>query len=208
LVQGTAITFYDIILLVCVALQIFRPARNVGPLWLVAFFMGVQMIYDATQGTVGDPLWWVVYSLSVALVVLHPRRVAPLSPWNWPAVVVAAAGAGPLLSYAWVELRQQSPANGDNFHFGMALFAALMVVGAVIGSSSVPGRRVVACLTGVGTALLGIASIAKPALPSAFPVGWAWAALAWGVVLAVIAVRPLAINRRIASTSTPTPVSS
>ncbi len=144
LVQGTAIIFGDIILLVCLSLQIFRPGRNVAPLWVVAFFMGVQMVYDATQGTVGDPIWWVVYSLTVALVVLHPRRLAPLPPWNWSAVVVAALGAGPLLAYAWSELRQQHPTNGDNFHFGMALIAALTVVAAVAGSSSAPGHRVVA----------------------------------------------------------------
>ena len=207
LVQGTGITFGHITLLVCVALQIFRPVRNVAPLWLVAFLMGVQMIYDATQGTVGDPLWWVVYAMTVAIIALHPRRLAPLPPWNWPALAFAVIGAGPLLAYAWSEFRQQSPANGDNFHFGMALITTLAVFAAVIGSSSVPGRRVAACLGGLCIALIGIASIAKPTLASAFPVGWAWAALAWGVVFIAIAVRPVAINRRPASTLAPTQVS-
>ncbi len=59
----------------------------------------------------------------------------------------------------------------------------------------------------MNVALLGIASIAKPTLPSAFPGGWAWAALAWGVVFVVLAVRPLAIGRRTASTFEPTQVS-
>jgi hypothetical protein len=191
LVQGTAIQLYYTLLLVGVALQAWRPVANVAALWLISFFLGTWMVYDAAHGDVGDPIWFVVYALFLVIVALHPRRIAPLRPIDPVAATVAVIGVIPLAWYAVGELRQQFAQADppDTFHFGMALAAALVVLGAAIGSTALPGRWFGVTVATVMPVLVGASSIAHPSEPSALSGLWAWFAIAWGLAV-------LAVNRR------------
>jgi hypothetical protein len=112
LVQGTAIQINYTVLMVSVALQPRRPAANVAALWLVILFMGSTMVLDTVQRDIGDPIWYVMYALFVAIVALHPRRLAPLRPIDPVAATVAVIGAVPLAWFAFEELRQQFAPGG------------------------------------------------------------------------------------------------
>jgi hypothetical protein len=191
LVQGTAIQLNYTILAVCVALQLRRPAANVAALWLVILFLGSNLVVDAARGDIGDPLWGVVYALFVAIVALHPRRLAPLGPIDPVAATVAVIGVVPVAWYAVGELRQQFAAADppDNFHFGMATSAALVLLGAAIACTALPGRWIGVAVATVMPVLVGVSSIAHPSAPSALPTPGAWFAIAWGLTV-------LAANRR------------
>jgi hypothetical protein len=190
LVQGTAVQLYYTLLLVGIALQAWRPAANVAALWLISFFVGTWMIFDAAHGDVGDPMWFVVYTLFLAIVALHPRRIAPLRPIDPVAATVAVIGVVPLAWYAVGELRQFAQADPpDNFRFGMALAAALVVLGAAIGSTALPGRWIGVTIATVMPVLVGASSIAHPSATSALSAPWASFAIAWGFTV-------LAVNRR------------
>ena len=197
LVRGTAIQLNVTVLIVSVALQLRRPAANVAALWLVILFLGGTMVFDAVQRDVGDPLWFVVYALFVAIVALHPRRLAPLRPIDPVAATVALIGAVPLAWYVFEELRQQfAPADPpDNFHFGMALAAAIAWLGAAIGSTALPGRWIGVAVATAMPALVGVSSIAHPSATSALSTPWAWAAIAWGLTVLVVDRRHLFARR-------------
>ncbi len=193
LVQGSAIILGGTLLLVGVALQAWRPAANVAALWLISLLLGSNMVLDIVQRDIGDPIWFVAYALFVAIVALHPRRRAPLGPIDPVAATVAAIGAVPLAWYAFEELRQQfAPVDPpDNFHFGMAQAAALVVLGAAIGSTALPGRWIGVAAATVMPVLVGVSSIAHPSAPSALSPPWAWAAIAWGLAVLVVDRRHL-----------------
>jgi hypothetical protein len=193
LVQGTAIQLYYTILAVSVALQLRRPARNVSALWIVTLILGSMIVLDIVHRDVGDPLWYLMYGLFLAIVVLHPRRLAPLWPVDPVAATVAAIGAVPLAWFAVAQLRQQfAPAHQpDNFYFGMALAATLTLLGAAIGSTALPGRWIGVAVATAMAVLVGVSSIAHPPAKSALPTAWAWAAIAWGIAVLVVNRRHL-----------------
>src|SRR5262245_11019198 len=186
LVQGPAIQLSSIVLRVSGALQVRRPARNVPALWMLTLFLGSDLVLDIVHRDVGDPIWYVVYALFLAIVVLHPRRFAPLRPIDPVAATVAAIGAVGLVWFAGVELRQQFAQTADNFHFGTAVAAALTLLGAAIGATALPGRWIGVALATAMPILVGVSSIAHPTAPSALAPPWAWVAIVWG--LAVLAV--------------------
>jgi len=183
-------------LALCFGLQVFRPHRNVAALWFLGFFLGAQMVYDAIYGTVGNPLWWLMYSLTILVVVLHPRRFAPLKPFHTPSLAAAAIGAGPMLWYAWTELDKQTIPAEDNFYFGTALYAVIVVGSCLIGASSLPGSRVLAWIGGISPVLLGVTSLAHPGLRSAMPTVWSWLAIGWGLVYIAAIIGRVTERRR------------
>ena len=197
LVIGTAIQLYYTMLLVGVALQVWRPAGNVAALWLVILLLGGFMVDDAVQRDVGDPIWYVLYALFVSIVALHPRRLAPLRPIDPVAAAVALIGAVPLAWFAFDELRKQFAQADppDNFHFGMALAAAIAWLGAALGSTALPGRWFGVAVATAMPVLVGISSIAHPSTTSALSTPWAWAAIAWGLTVLVVNRRQLFAQR-------------
>jgi hypothetical protein len=177
-----------IALLACVAAQLFRPAKQVAALWLLSFTLIVQFAYDASRLTVDSVEWAVFYSLFALVVLLHPRRFAPVGAIRQPAAVLAALAAIPLGWFAVAQVRLQFEHHDpqlddkwDNLYFGMALFALVLIVAALLGSTSLPGRRLPAWLAFIGVAQLGGASLANPHAISALPMPWAIAAIVWSV---------------------------
>lgn len=132
------------------------------------------------------------------MVVLHPRRTARITAVDRPALLLAVLGAVPFVVYAWGQLRLQfGPPDPfghveANHYFGMAALAGALTLAALLGSTDLPGWRLVAWIAAGSAVLLGIASAVHPDRASAFPIGWALAAVAWGIayVLVVALRRP------------------
>jgi hypothetical protein len=194
IVHGVGIGLAHLILVIGIGIQIARPARWVAPLWLASFEILVMMVYDATQGTVGNPIWWVVYGLVVLVVLLHPRRIAPLAPWHAPSLLLSAVAAIPVVLHAAGQLRLQfGPVDSighvaGNHFLSQAGIAVTGLVAAVLGASSVPGRRLVATAAAAIPVFLGAASLVHPANASALGRPWALAAIVWGLAYAAIAL--------------------
>jgi hypothetical protein len=133
-----------------------------------------------------------VYALAAVVVVLHPRRVARITAVDRPTLVFAITAAIPLAIFGWTQLRLQfGPADAvghvdHNHYVTMAGIAGLIIVGAVLGSTDLPGRRLAAWIAGVAAADLGIASLMHSQNASALPTGWALAAIAWGITYIVV----------------------
>ena len=207
LVMGTAIMLTSTVMVVAPGLQLRRPTANVAALWLLILILGSGIVLDTVQWDIGDPLWYVVYGLFVAIVALHPRRSAPLRPVDPVAATVAALGAVPLAWLVFAELRQQfAPADPpNNFHYGMALAAAVTLLAAAIASTALPGRWIAIAIATVMPVLVGVSSIAHPTATSALSTPWAWAAIAWGLSVLVVnrrhrfARRPATVEVGVAS---------
>ena len=181
---GSALTYGALLLVVAVQLR--RPHRWVAPLWLGIFLLGTQAIYDAAQGTVGDPIWIVVYLLFAGVVAAHPRRAARIHPVDRPALALAVVAAAPLAVYGWDHLRLQfGPEDtfghaADNHYYGIAALASVIIVAALLGATDLPGRRLTAWIAGIAPILFAVASLAHAGKTSAWPAGWALAAIGWG----------------------------
>ncbi len=195
-VHGVAIALTHLALILGMLVQLRRPERSIAPLWMCAYLTLAMIVFDISQGTVGNPIWFVVYALVAAVVVLHPRRVARITAVDRPTLVLAIAAAMPMAWYGWNQLRLQfGPADTvghveHNHYFTMAGIAGLIIVGAVLGSTDLPGRRLTASIAGLAAADLGIASLMHPENASALATGWALAAIAWGITyIVVVAVR-------------------
>jgi hypothetical protein len=120
-----------------------------------------------------------------------------------PEVLVAAIVAAPFWgAFAWTMARYQADLPADDphvqeFHWiGMAVMAIGLVLMAVLASLQTQGWRVVAWLTGVGSAVYGAASIAFATYPGShvpYPSSegsvWGAPAIAWGVALIAVAER-------------------
>ena len=64
----------------------------------------------------------------------------------------------------------------------MAVFASLVLLWALVGSTDRTGWRITAWLAGASAVIYGVGSLAFPNVASAADAGWAVAAIAWGVV--------------------------
>jgi hypothetical protein len=69
----------------------------------------------------------------------------------------------------------------------MAALASVIIVAALLGATELPGRRLAAWIAGVAPVLFAVASLAHAEKSSAWPAGWALAAIAGaaGYLLAV-----------------------
>jgi hypothetical protein len=193
-VHGVGIGLLRLALLVCLVVQLRRPQLWVAPLWVIAFIHLAGIAFDLVRWEIDDPIWFVVYALFIAVVALHPRRVARIGRVDRTALLVAVVGAVPFAVYSVNRLRLQfGPADplghvADNHYFAMATLAGVIVVGALLGATDLPGARLTAWIAGASAVLLGVASLAHSGLASALPAGWALAAIAWGAgyLLAVL----------------------
>jgi hypothetical protein len=139
----------------------------------------------------------VVFGLPLAVLVgLHPDRgelwrgSRGFSPVLGPLVLLAAV---PLARFAGEMARFQRILPGDEahaaeFHWGgMAVFAAVVVAVGLVASLRTAGNVAVAWCAGGALAVLGVASVVWPALPSTLGTGWGVAAVAGGVAFGALA---------------------
>jgi hypothetical protein len=179
-------------LLLSLAVQLRRPQRWVAPLWLGIFLLGAQSVFDLVRWDIDHPIWFIAYGLFIAVVALHPQRATRVTSVGRPALLLAAVGAVPLAVYAWQQLQLQfGPEDAfghvaDNHFYGMAAASGVIIVAALLGSTDLPGGRLTAWIASAGAVLFGLASVAHPNHASAWPPGWAVAAVAWGVAYVLV----------------------
>jgi hypothetical protein len=192
IVHGVAIALEYGTLVICFAVQLRRPQRSVAPLWLIILILGGQIVYDAVQGTVGDPIWWLMYALFAAMVALHPRRTAPITRINRAGAWLAGAATLPMAVQVLNQLRLQFAAPDPyghaaaNHFVAAAMFTTIIVAAAWLGSTDLPGARLTAWIAGVNPLVFAVASLAHPDRVGAWPAGWALAAIAWSAAYLLI----------------------
>jgi len=165
--------------------------------------LGVAAIATALGSVLS--LDWVflasVAILAVPVVVLlaisrgWKRYLAPGRGLAPELVIAALAGAPFWFAFAWTTASLQHTRPADDPHVemhhysGMAIMAIGLVLMVVLTSLRTQGWRIVAWLTGLGSAVYGVASIAFPNYPGSEGATWGALAIAWGVVIVALAER-------------------
>lgn len=195
LIHGVGLSIALWTVLVGVGLQLRRPERWLSPLWVAAIFIGVSAFVAALAG-VFEPIFWVPFLVLVGLaLILHPTPTASLSLVNRPAGLLAAMGTAPLVVYGYNQLILQfggvagDPHVGGAHYSSMAMLALIILIGAWLGSTDVPGRRVSGLIAGGSATLFGLASLVNPDQVSSWTPQWSIAAVVWGTAFLVIGSR-------------------
>lgn len=173
-----------------IAVQLIRPVTKLAAAALGLANVVVLITIDVAA-RVFDPLEIVALALLGIVFWLHPGRDnASLRPWRRRPLALAAIGALGWLAYAAIELNRQltgfaTDPHVEFGHFGvMAQVSILVVLGAVVGSSAMQGRRFAAALAAAAGAYLGLASIVYPGHTSSLGVGLGVAAIVWAALYA------------------------
>lgn len=164
-----------VIILVGLVASLWRPERRPAAYQQALVGLGALVL---TMGLIRetDVATLVVGAVIVAAALLHPARqqLRELGPWDRPSLIVAAGTAPLLLAYAvgQAALHRSGPPSDPHVemaHYAGTAAAALALAGMVtLSASQRPGRRIVATSTVIGLAVLGVASLLWPALPSSF----------------------------------------
>jgi hypothetical protein len=170
------------------------------PAWINPFqgVMAVTIVVLAVGLASGDLIQggYIVQVVIVAVVLgLHPSRgeVFALRPPSASMAVLPALGLVPAVAYALsqsVLQREGVTANPHvEFHHysGMALLGVALCAGGLVASLRSNGYRVTAWLAGVGTIVVGAASVAYRDHESAFDSPWGWVTIAGGVIFVAVA---------------------
>jgi hypothetical protein len=174
------------LLLISLAVQLRHPERKFAATVFALAAMTTYSLGTLVSG-IFDPLEVVAIVLLAAAVWLHPGRedakAAPLRRRALLAAIPILAGA---VGVGAAELdRQVSAVAADEHaefgHYGlMAAMAVIIVLAAIIGSSSLTGQRLVAGLA-VGSLLyIGVASILYAEQTSSFGTAWGVATIGAG----------------------------
>lgn len=185
------------VLLLGVVLQLHKPERKVAPFLQAAAIPVVLSVVEVVNGNfvIADTAPLLLPLLLIGL--LHPRakdlvRPGPLHP---ALTALTAVAAVPWVVFAVGQARlQQLTAAGDVHaeagHWGlMAGFAILVLIGGLIGASSLPGWRFSGFVVAVFSVFYGLHSLIFPEGASAAPAVWAIAATVWGAAYGAATLR-------------------
>jgi hypothetical protein len=200
LVHGVGVSLVLWTVLIGVGLQWRRPKRWISTLWVPAVYIAGGSSLAVLAG-VFEAIYWLPFLLLVGLALaMHPKRTASVRPAHRPTALLAAVVSIPLVTYSYDELLLQFGSITNDPHVAgahyatMSMLSIIIVIGAWLGSTEVPGRRVTAFIAGGSTVLLGIASLLNPDQVSAFTPFWSIAAMIWGAIYLVVANRIEAIT--------------
>jgi hypothetical protein len=186
--------------LVGILFQLRRPSKNIAGMLMalipfVALLLAAVLSADAGVILSTERLLVLVGTVTVAL--LHPARghffrSFRVSRINWIMLPMVAIAAVPLLSFAIANLDLQGELADEHAglgHYGFMAAFSLTVIGVGLLASWRPeGWRPTAWVAGLLPVFLGVASLMNPDAPSRLGTGWAFAAIAWGVVFIASAV--------------------
>lgn len=176
------------LLLISVAVQMRRPERKFAA---SVFALAAMITYSLGTIVSGifDPLEVVAIVLLAAAVWLNPGRESATAvpvhrgvllaalPLFAGAVVVAVVEAGRQLSGVAAD------EHAEFGHYGlMAAMAVIVVIAALIGATSLAGRRLVGGLAAVSLLYIGVASIFYAEQTSSLGMAWGVAAIAAGLI--------------------------
>lgn len=182
--------------------QLRHPTRNPAGVVMALIPPGTLALAGMLAGDFDtvverNPLRYAAWIAAIA-VLLHPAGLAlvrSLSPTRVDRrmlglVVLAAV---PLLASASTALQLQRTITDEHElmgHYGfMAAFSYTVIGLGVLASLRPTGWRLLAWLTGLLPAALGVTSLLYPDAASSLTAGWALAAMGWGVVFVAVAAR-------------------
>lgn len=184
------------VILVGLVASLWRPRR-----WPAAYqqvLIGLAALL-LTMGLIRatDPATLVVGAVLLGGALLHPARedLLAVGPWHVPSLVVGAATAAPLLWYAVGQAAVQRSGSMADPHVAMAHYAgtaaaAFALAGIVLlAASRHAGHVILAGSAVTGLAVLGVASLLWPGLPSSFGVVGGIGALIAAAAVAATSLR-------------------
>ncbi|MBA2386152.1 MAG: hypothetical protein H0V69_03560 [Acidimicrobiia bacterium] len=137
-----------------------------------------------------NPLRYAAWVIVVA-ALLHPAgraffRSFSVSRVNWVMLALVGIAAGPLLVFASSNISLQRTVTDSHSgmgHYGfMAAFSYTVIAVGLLASLRPVGWRLTGWVAGLIPSLLGVTSVLYPDATSSLALGWALAAVAWGVV--------------------------
>jgi len=179
-----------------VALQLYRPERRVAPLLQpLTVFLAFHVVELATGRYKGGFPFLDI--LLILLILLHPRvrELFRLPRLDWTMVGLTALAAIPWIVFALsqaklAQLNLPTDEHAQMEHWTrMAVFAILMIVWGLIGSTDLSGWRLTAWLVAYGSVVYGLQSLFFPHQASAALAAWAITAAGWGVIYLVATER-------------------
>lgn len=184
--------------IVGVLAQLRRPSENVASMVMALIpFGGLALAAVLSDANVieRNPLYLVAAVTAVA-VLLHPTGRAFLRSFhvasiNWLMLALAGIAAVPLLSFASTNIELQESVPDDHAALGhyvfMAAFAFTVIGVSLLASLRPDGWRLTAWVAGLLPALVGVLSVIYKDASSSLGLGWALAAIAWGVMFVAVA---------------------
>jgi hypothetical protein len=179
--------------------QLRRPSKNVaGQLMALIPWVGLLLaaVLSTSPGVIRSAQSLAPAVLTVFTALLHPTgraffRSFNVSRINWVLLALVIIAAVPLLAFASTNIRLQATVADDHAgmgHYGfMAAFGFTVVAVGVLASLRADGWSLTAWVAGLLPALLAISSLVFPGVTSSLGLGWALAAIAWGVVFVAAA---------------------
>ncbi|HEX9887991.1 MAG TPA: hypothetical protein VGA69_00815 [Nitriliruptorales bacterium] len=176
--------------------QLRRPVKNVAGMLMalipsVGLLLTLLLTLAVTNNTrVLQPPWITVGASALIAMSLHPAgsdffRSFRVSRVNWVMLGLVIVAAVPLLVFASTNIGLQGAVTDDHAaagHYGfMAAFGFTVIGVGVLASLRADGWRITAWVAGLLPALLGLTSVVYPDVDSSLGLGWALAAIAWGV---------------------------
>ena len=179
--------------------QLRTPSKNVaGQVMALIPLVGLVLAAALTNTAVLQIPWVVLGASTLLASTLHPARPGlfrSLSVSRVDRVMLALVlmAAMPLLAFAFTNIALQRAGPSDHAalgHYGFLAAFGFTVIGVGVLASLRPhGWRLTAWVAGCLPALLGVASVVVPDVDSSLGLGWALAAIAWGVVFVAAAER-------------------
>ena len=176
------------LLLISLTAQLRHPGRQFAA---AIFALAAMITYSLGTLVSGvfDPLEVAAIVLLAAVVWLSPgREHAEITPLRWRVLLasIPILAAGVLVVAGELGRQVSGGATDEHAEFGhhglMAAMAVIVILAALIGSTSLPGRRLVACLTVGSLVYLAVASILFSNQVSSLGVAGGLLALAMGLL--------------------------
>lgn len=192
-VQDLAWGSAEAILLLVALIALLRAPRRTAPA-LQALAVVLALLVTMALTAAPDPFTLVLGILVVTGVVAGG---APLSLRDQavcrPAALLAAVAAVPLLPYALLAAAEQRGGEGPHVELlgytGATVWALSLLGVAVVASFRLPGRRLPGLCAAAAAAVVGVASVLWPDVPSSLGVLGGAAAVAWAAAGAAVALR-------------------
>lgn len=179
--------------------QLRRPSRNVaGMLMALIPWIALGLASFLSNTWIRFAPTPFLAALTFCAIVLHPTgsnflrqfRISRVHRVMLALVIIAAV---PLVAFAWANIGLQETSTNDHAglgHYGFMAAWSFTVIGAALLASLRPdGWRLTAWVAGFLPALLGLTSLVFPDVASSLGLGWALAAVAWGVAFVAVPER-------------------
>jgi hypothetical protein len=180
-----------------VGLQLWKPRKRQAPILQALAVVIAFLVIGLAAGSFAPEEELPFIVPVVLLALLHPARegfsrlARPDGATAGLVLLAAVPGAFFIIDQF---NKQRTNLAGDEHaelvHWAaMAVFATVVILWGLIGSTDMTGWRVTAWMAGVSAAIYGVGSMVFPTVPSTAGTGWAIAAIVWGAMYVGLAER-------------------